>query len=253
MVAGLPLLAFQAALVFARLGAAAMILPGLGEQEVPPQIRLALGLALVPMLLPVVAPALPPTPDSGGAAVRLVLIEVLIGLWLGGLARLVTLAFAVAGQAVALMMGLASALVPDQQLGGQGTVASRLLSLLAVVLVLSTGLYALPLRALVQSYAVLPAGEMWPAGEAAEVFARAAADSFSLALQLASPFILGAIVLNVALGLLSRLAPQVQVYFVAIPGQILAGIALLAFLLPSMTDVFAEAARSAFAMLPGNR
>ena len=253
LVAALPVLAFQAALLFARVGAAAMLLPGLGEQEVSPQIRLSLGLAMVPLLLPALAPMLPVAPDDAAGAVRLVLLEILVGVWLGGLARLVTLAFAVAGQAVALMLGLATALVPDAQLGGQGTAISRLFALLAIVLVLSTGLYMLPLRALAQSYAVLPVGGAWPAGDAAESFAQAAADSFTLALQLAAPFMLGAIVLNVALGLLSRLAPQVQIYFVAIPGQILVGIALLALLLPAMLGAYEDAARLAFATLPGNR
>ncbi|MES2711506.1 MAG: flagellar biosynthetic protein FliR [Pseudomonadota bacterium] len=253
LVAALPGLAFQAALLFARVGAAAMLLPGLGEQEVSPQIRLALGLGMVPLLLPALAPVLPAAPDDVAGAVRLVLLEILVGIWLGGLARLVTLAFAVAGQVVALMLGLASALVPDAQLGGQGTAISRKFALLAIVLVLGTGLYMLPLRALAQSYTVLPAGAAWPAGDTAETFAQAASDSFALALQLAAPFMLGAIVLNVALGLLSRLAPQVQIYFVAIPGQILAGIALLAVLLPAMLGAYEDAARLAFATLPGNR
>jgi flagellar biosynthetic protein FliR len=253
LVASLPVLTFQAALLFARVGAAAMLLPGLGEQEVSPQIRLALGIGMVPLLLPALAPNLPSAPDDAAEAVRLVVLEILIGVWLGGLARLVTLAFAIAGQVVALMLGLASALVPDAQLGGQSTATSRMFALLAIVLVLGTGLYMLPLRALAQSYAVLPAGAAWPAGDAAEAFTQAAGESFALALQLAAPFILGAMVLNVALGLLSRLAPQVQIYFVAIPGQILAGIALLALLLPAMVGAYAEAARVAFAALPGNR
>lgn len=253
LLASLPVLAFQAALLFARIGAAVMLLPGLGEQEVPAPLRLGLGLALVALLLPAVAPNLPAAPDTATEAGRLILLEVLVGLWLGSLARLVSIGFALAGQMVALMMGLASALVPDSQMGGQGTATSRLFALLTVLVVLSSGLYALPLRALAESYGVLPAGDPWPAGEAAEAFAVAAGESFALALRIAAPFVLGSIVLNVALGLLSRLAPQVQVYFVAIPGQILAGIALLGLLLPVILGVYGDAARAAFTALPGNR
>ena len=253
LLASLPVLAFQAALIFARVGAAAMLLPGLGEQEVPSPLRLGLGLALVPLLLPALAPNLPAAPDGAAEAVRLILLEVLAGIWLGSLARLVSIGFTLAGQLVALMMGLASALVPDPEMGGQGTATSRLFALLAVVLVLSSGLYALPLRALAESYSVLPPGDPWPAGGAAEDFAAAAGQSFALALRIAAPFVLGAVVLNVALGLLSRLAPQVQIYFVAIPGQILAGIALLGLLLPAILGVYGEAARAAFMALPGNR
>jgi len=214
--AALPVLAFQAVLAFARLGAAAMVLPGLGEEEVPTAIRLGLGLGLV-LLLPGIAPGLPQAPDSAAEAVRVILIEVLVGLWLGGLARLVVMAMAVAGQAIALLLGLAQAMVPDPMLGGLGTAPGRLLSLAAVVVVFSTGLYAIPLRALAESYTLLPPGDPFPAGE-----------SLALSLRLAAPFVVAAIIINVALGLLARIAPQVQVYFVAIPGQVLLGLALTA-------------------------
>lgn len=249
----LPLLAFQAVLLFARLGAAVMLLPGFGEQEVPGPIRLGLGLGLVVLLMPALAPGLPAAPDDAGAAARLIVTEVLVGLWLGGLARLVTTAMAMAGQAVALLLGLAQALVPDPELGGQGTATGRLFSLAAAVVVLGSGLYAIPLRALVESYAVLPVGEPFPAGAGAEAVAAAAADSMALALRLAAPFVLAAVVINVALGLLTRIAPQVQVYFIAVPGQVLAGVALLALVMPALLGAFAEAARDAFLNLPGLR
>lgn len=251
--AALPGLAFHAVLAFARLGAAVMILPGLGEEEVPANIRIGLGLALVVVLLPVVAPGLPQAPDSATEAVRLILLEVLVGLWLGGLARLIVMAMAVAGQMIALLLGLAQAMVPDPALGGLGTATGRMLSLAAVVVVLASGLYAIPLRALVESYTLLPAGDPFPAGAGAEAFAAAAAESLALSLRLAAPFVVAAIIINVALGLLARIAPQVQVYFVAIPGQVLLGLALLAAVMPPLLGAFAEAARAAFLDLPGLR
>ncbi len=249
----LPGLAFHAVLVFARLGAAVMVLPGLGEEEVPANIRIGLGLALVVVLLPAVAPGLPQAPDSATESVRLILLEVVVGLWLGGLARLIVMAMAVAGQIIALLLGLAQAMVPDPALGGLGTATGRLLSLAAVVVVLASGLYVIPLRALVESYALLPAGDPFPAGAGAEAFAAAAAESLALSLRLCAPFVVAAIIINVALGLLARIAPQVQVYFVAIPGQVLLGLALLAAVMPPLLGAFAEAARAAFLDLPGLR
>ncbi|WP_439595298.1 flagellar biosynthetic protein FliR [Falsiroseomonas sp.] len=253
LVQALPALAFQAVLVFARLGAAALLLPGLGEQEVPAPLRLGLGLALLALLFPVVSPGLPPAPEDAAEAARLLAIEVVVGLWIGGLARLAMTAFAMAGQAISALVGLAGLLVMDQNLGAQATALGRAFGLLAVVLVLSTGLYALPLRALAESYAVIPAGDPFPAGAAVEALSQAGADSLALALRLAAPFVIGAVVLNVALGLLARLAPQVQTFFVAVPGQILAGLALLGLLAPALIASFAEAARGSFATLPGLR
>ncbi len=253
LIAALPTLAFQAVLAFARLGAAVMLLPGLGEQEIPARLRLSLGLALLALLLPGLAPALPVQPEDAAEAVRLVVQETVVGLWLGGLARLVALALGVAGQAISALIGLQGMLMADPELGGQATAIARALSLASAVLVLGTGLYAIALRALVESYALIPAGAPLPTGAAAEAIAAAGAACLDLALRLAAPFVIGAVVLNVALGLLSRLVPQVQTFFVAVPGQILAGIALLAVLAPALVAAYAEALGAAFATLPGLR
>ena len=253
LIAALPGLAFQAVLVFARLGAAVMLLPGLGEQEIPANIRLVLGLGLLALLLPSLAPDLPPAPEHAAEAMRLVAQEVVIGLWLGGLARILALAMAMARQVVAALIGLQGVLVSDPSLGAQATALGRAFALLTAVLVLSGGLYAIALRALVESYALIPAGAALPAGLAAESIAAAGAASLELALRLAAPFVIAAVVLNIALGLLARLAPQVQTFFIAIPGQILAGLALLALLAPPLVVTYAEALSAGFATLPGAR
>lgn len=251
LLASLPALAFQAALLFCRLGAAVMLLPGLGEQEVPATLRLSLGVLLVTLLLPVLGPSLPAAPEAVGEALRLIGIEILIGLWIGTLARFIAMALAQAGQIIATMIGLTSPLQGDLELGAQATVLGRALGAATAVLILSTGLYAIPLGALVQSYAVLPAGA--PLGGAGESIARAAAESLDVALRLAAPFVLGAILFNVGMGLISRLAPQMQIFVVAIPAQILAGTGLLMLLLPAMFAIWHAATQELFLSLPGVR
>ncbi|WP_240790989.1 flagellar biosynthetic protein FliR [Roseomonas sp. AR75] len=253
LIRDLPSLLFQAVLVFARLGAAVMLLPGLGEQEVFPRMRLVLGLAMLALLLPVLAPGLPDAPAESAAAVGLIVQEVVVGLWFGGLARIAVMALAMAGQAISALIGLQGLMVADPDMGGQGTALSRALGLVAACLVLGTGLYAIALRALVDSYALLPAGAPLPLGAAAETMAEAGGASLALALRLAAPFVIGAAVLNLSLGLLARLAPQVQTFFVAVPGQILAGLALLALVAPPMLAVFAAELQDAFQALPGAR
>ncbi|WP_309139556.1 flagellar biosynthetic protein FliR [Siccirubricoccus sp. G192] len=247
----LPLLAFHAALVFARVGGAMLLLPGLGEADVPATIRLSLVLALVALLLPGLSPALPPVPGTVPELLRLVLIETGIGLWLGLLARLLALAMAQAGQMAALMIGLASPLQTDPLLGAQSTATGRLFGLLAAALVLGSGLYALPLRALAGSYALLPPGGDLPLGAGAESVALGVAESFGLALRLAAPLVLAAVLGQLALGLLARLAPQVQIFAVAAPGQLLAGLLLLVLVLPALLSTWATATREGFLALPG--
>lgn len=253
LLAALPDLAFQAVLLFARIGAAVLLLPGLGEQEVPARIRLGLGLALVALLLPPLAAALPAAPEAPAQAIRLVAQEAVIGLWFGGLARLLVMALAVAGQMIAALIGLQGMLAGDPELGAQATALARAFALLAAVLVLAGGLYGIALAALVDSYALIPAGAPLPAALAAESTAAAGAAMLALALRLAAPFVIGAVVLNLALGLLARLAPQVQTFFVAVPGQVLAGVALLMLLAPPIVASFAAALEAGFQALPGAR
>lgn len=251
LLAALPALAFQAVLVFARVGAAAMVVPGLGEGDVPAPVRLALGLGLVPLLLPVLVPGLPVPPDDAPTAVRLVALEVLVGIWIGGLARLAAMALGLALQAASTLAGLSSVLAQDAALGAQAAALGRLGTLAAAVLVLSTGLYALPLRALAESYALLPPGAPWPSGPATEAVVAAGAGLLEVALRLAAPFVLASVAANLAMGLLARAAPQVQVMVVAAPGQILAALALLALAAPPLLAAFEAALRDAFSRLPG--
>ena len=196
---------------------------------------------------------LPPIPEAPAELLRLVALETATGLWIGLLARLIALALAQAGQVVGLMIGLASPLQGDLLFGAQGVALSRLLALLAAVLVLASGLYALPLRALAESYAVLPVGAPLAAGPIAETVAVAAGESLGLALRLAGPFVLLAVLGNLALALIARVAPQVQVFIIAVPAQILAGILLLALLLPALLAAWQEAARAGLGSLPGLR
>lgn len=246
----LPLLAFQAALLMARLGACALVLPGLGEADVPAPLRLGLALAVTALLLPVLAPELPPPPAGIAGLAALVATEVAAGLWLGWLARLVSFALVTAGQAIGFLIGLSSLLSQDAMQGAQGLATGRLMGLAAAALVLGSGLYAVPLRALAESYALLPAGTPLPAGAAAEAVVVATAGSFALAMRLAAPLLLLGVVMQAGSGLLARAAPQAQIFVIAAPAQTLAGIALLAALLPLILEHWLQAAGAVFALLP---
>ena len=239
-------------MLFCRLGAAVMLLPGLGEQEVPATIRLCLGLLLTLLLLPLLAPGLPPMPDAPAELARMLALELLVGLWLGGLARGLLLALAQAGQVIGNMIGMTTPLQGDTELGPQSTPLGRLLGFAATVLMLSTGLYALPLGALVGSYAVLPAGQPFPAGAAADAVAGMVGESLSLALRLAAPFILAGVLFNLGLGLIARVAPQVQIFIVAAPVQIIAGLGLLLVMLPALLGLWQTTMGVSFGALPGN-
>jgi flagellar biosynthetic protein FliR len=251
MLAALPGWAGAFMMVLARVSAAVMLLPPFGEAEVPMPVRAALAVALTLVMLPVVAPLLPPLPDTGIAVLLAIAGEVVTGLWLGWLARLLVIALPMAAQIIAGMIGLSNVLQPDAQLGPQTSALARLFALAAPVAIMAAGLHALPLAALEGSYHVIPAGLALPAGDAAQTVVVAVGGSFALALRLAAPFVLAAIVWNIALGLLSRLVPQLQIYFAAMPGQIAGGLLLLGLLATTVIAAWLAALRAGFGALPG--
>jgi flagellar biosynthetic protein FliR len=242
-------LAFAFTLLMCRCGAAVMLLPGFGEEEPPVMLRVGIAGALAVLLVPVVAPVLPKLPAGFINLAGMVAVELVAGGVLGWLARLVALALPAAGQIISLMTGLSSVLQPDPTFGAQSAALGRLFNLLAPVLVLATGLYALPLGALAGSYAVLPAGAAVASADMAEVAVRSVSASFALALRLAAPFVLVSTIWHVGLGLMARLVPQIQIYFAALPGQVLGGLLLLAVLAGPLIHYWLAASADALNVL----
>ncbi len=251
LLASLPGWAFAAVLLMARVGCACMLIPGIGEMEVPITVRAGFMLVLVTLLLPVVLPDLPSMPADAAHLGGMVAAEVFNGLWLGWLARMILLALPMAGQIIAGAIGLTNVLQPDAMLGAGASALQRLLGLSAPLLVLGSGLHAMPLEALAGSYRLVPAGTVLPAGDTVDAFVGSLAAAFGLGFRLAAPFLMAAVLFHVSLGLLGRLVPSLQTYFAAQPGQILGGLLLLGLLGSAMVGVWMQAAEGSFAGLPG--
>jgi len=238
-------------LVLCRVVGAVALLPGIGETESPVVLRGGIVTAIAVLLTPALAPLYKATPDHFILFSRLVAGELLIGLMIGWLARTASLALPMAGQVISLMTGLSSVLQPDPDLGAQSAVVGRLFGMAVPVLMLTSGLYELPLMALSRSYAVLPPGGPLPSGDVLQTVITGFSGAMMVALQLAAPFILINMVWQVGLGLLARLVPQLQIYFASLPGQILGGLAMLAWLASLCTEHAIDAMRTAFLALPG--
>lgn len=251
LLADLPFWAFAAVLLVARLGSACMMLPGIGEAELPMTIRAGFVVAFTALLLPGIAPLVPAVPDDVLHLAAMVVSEIVTGLWFGWLTRLILLALPMAGQTIAAAIGMTNVIQPDAILGAGAAALSRLFGLAAPVLVLATGLYALPLNALASSYVMVAPGALLPVGDTVDVFVDAVSLSFALALRIAAPFLMAGILFHVSLGLVARLVPQLQTYFAAVPGQILGGMLLLGALGSVLSSTWLEAARAAFERLPG--
>jgi flagellar biosynthesis protein FliR len=239
-------------LVLARFGAAMALLPGLGETAAPAVVRAGFALSLTLLLLPVIFPAPPNAPQAGLVAAGMIAAEVITGLWLGWLARLVCIALSMTGQFISYLLGISTVLQPDPELGAQSTALAALFDIVGPVVILVSGLYTLPLTALAGSYRVIPAGTVLPVADGAAATVSAVAQCFGLALRLASPFLLASIVWHVAVGLVARMVSRLQVYFVSLPGQIAGGLLLLAMVFGGILAAWQDAARDVFGALPGN-
>jgi flagellar biosynthetic protein FliR len=240
------------ALVLARVGAAMVLLPGLGENAASAMVRASLALSLTILLLPEVRPLIPPVPDAGTAMALMVVGEVVTGLWFGWVARMIVLALPIGAQFIAYLIGLSSVLQPDAELGSQTTALGKLFELAAPLLILVSGPYVLPVRALDGLFVLIPPGHMLPAGDGTQVALQSVGNAFALALQLASPFVVAGIVWNIAIGQIARVGGRMQIYFVAMPAQILGGLALLALTGSTILLAWRERAESVLSLLPGS-
>jgi flagellar biosynthetic protein FliR len=249
--AALPGWAFAFILVLCRVSVAAMLMPGLGEAAIPNPIRIGIAVAMSVLVLPTVVAMAPQAPSDTARGLAMLAGELFFGLTLGWLARLAALALTICGQFIALMIGLSNVLNPDPDLGSQTAATARLLGMAAPVVVFASGLYALPLAALAQSYRMVPPGGFLPIGGTAQAVAEATSACFALALRLSGPFLLFGLLWQVAVGTLARLVPQMQVHFAMMPGQILAGIILLGLLGTYMLEAWQSTAHAAFTVLPG--
>lgn len=226
-------------LVFARTGSMIMLLPGIGEAGVPPRVRLALALAISLAFAPTVAhdyPAKAPTSDLQLGL--LIFQEITAGLLVGAIARIIMSALNVAGNLIATQTGLSYAQQVDPTSDQQNVVIGNFLSLLGVVLIFATNLHHLAIGAVAGSYSMIPPGAALPTGDMAELTVRLVSGSFALGLQLAAPFLVFGFAVNAAMGLLARLMPQLQVFFIAMPINILAGFLLMLLLMGSMMALF---------------
>lgn len=229
------------ALVFARLGAALIFMPGFGETAVPMRVRLLFALVLSAALQPA-TPAVDGLEDAAEPAQMLPLlaIEIAIGLWIGLTARILMSALQFAGYQIGAVMGLANAFAPGLGSFEGSTMVAGGLLMAGVALIFATELHHLIIEALVMSYDVFPVGLMPPGDMAAQIVSAAAA-SFRIGLSISAPFLVVGILLNLGLGLANRMMPTLPVFFVAVPVLIAAGFVVLVASGPTLFEGFLAA------------
>lgn len=226
-------------LVFSRVGAMVMLLPGVGTMGVPARVRLVLALAVAFALTPVVQAQYPAVaPQNVTALVILIGQEVTAGVLVGAMAAIIMAGLQVAGYLIAAQIGLAFAQSFDPSQNTQGAAVGNFLTLLGTVVIFATDLHHLAIGAIVGSYRMLPPGGHLPTADMAQLVIQLVSSSFALGFQLAAPFLVFGFAVYAGLGLLARLMPQLQIFFVAMPINLLSGFAILFAMLGAMITLF---------------
>ena len=236
----LPALAATFMLVFARIGAMVMLMPGLGEANIPVRIKLAIALLLTLVILPLHRAAYNVDLQSITALLVLMMHEIVIGIVLGATARVTLSALQVAGSVIAQQLGLGFVTTVDPTQGQQGLLIGNFLTILGLTLLFATDSHHLVIAALNDSYSIFAPGESMVSGDVASLATSAFTAAFKIGIQLSAPFLVFGIVFNIGLGVLARLMPQMQVYFVGVPLSILFGFLILALVLVTMMGTFLD-------------
>jgi flagellar biosynthetic protein FliR len=227
-------------LVFARLGTALMVVPGIGEHYVLPRLRLQLALALSLLVAPALPARLPALPEEPLALAALLAPEILIGLVLGFAARLALAAIHVGGSLIATQSGLSAAAMFDPNEATPGTLPGTFLTVAALTILFAADFHHLLLRAAAGSYAVLPVAASVDLAAAAELLVGLSGAAIATGARIAAPMILAAVLVNLGLGALGRMVPSLPALFVALPLQLLLALVMLELALPAAMRLFAE-------------
>ena len=239
---------WHAAIVFLRISAIVSVLPAFGEQYVSMRVKLALSIAFTA----IVAPALPaiPEPTSALQFAGYAASEAVVGLALGVGIRFFVHGLQTAGTIAAQSTSL------SQVLGGLGAepmpALGAVLLISGLALAVMMGLHVRVAEFMIYSYDAFPAGVFPAAGGLSEWGVHRVAKSYYMAFTLAAPFLITAVIYNLALGVINRAMPQLMVAFVGAPVITFGGLFILMVGSPVILDVWVRALMTFLANPGGN-
>ena len=223
---------------FIRIGAFVMSAPIIGTRALPLRIRLMFALGLTVVLAPVAAPAAVIAP-MGADGFLVALNQIMIGATIGLVLRLTFFVFEFTGQLVAQQMGLGFAAMVDPTSGAQVPVLSHLYIVLATLLFFVFDAHHALIELLAQSFTFVPVGVGSLTAAGADVVLAWSSGLFVSALLLALPVLVALLVINLALGVIVRAAPQLNIFAIGFPVMILIGVVLMMLTLPNLA-LYAE-------------
>lgn len=233
---------------FTRIMGLLAVAPLFGNRSIPARIKVALGLLLSAIVAPTIA-ALPPTDPMSVTGVLMLAQQFIIGIAMGFAMRIVFTAVELAGELCGMTMGLGFATFFDPQSAGRSSAISQYLSLLTLMVYLASNLHLVVLSTLVDSFTTMPVSAMPMGGELFRQLAGWGGRIFSAGVQLALPVVAGLLITNIALGILTRAAPQLNLFGVGFPVTLTVGFLMLALSLPYLAVPLERLFADGFAMM----
>lgn len=222
--------------------------PLLGSSSIPTQTKL--GLAVLLAIL--IAPVLPPLPqiDPGSGVGLIVLIQqIIIGLAMGFSIRIVFTAVEMAGEITGLQMGLGFATFFDPQQSGQVQLVGRFYGLLATLMFLAIDGHLQIIAILTHSFTTLPIGTEGISTTSFTALLNWGIKIFTLGLHLALPVLTALLITNLALGILTRAAPQLNIFAVGFPLTLGIGLLVMSWALPYFTPLLEQLFQESFSVM----
>jgi flagellar biosynthesis protein FliR len=234
----LELNAFVFIVIFARIGTILMFIPGLGSTRIFARSRLFLALTISFILVPIVADIIPGIPKTPIQLGLIVMGEIVSGAFLGLVVRAMFAATQTAGTVISFVSAMANTMVYDPVVEQQSAVVAGFMGTVATLLLFVTDLHHLLIEAMVESYTLFIPGIVPNIEDMTHMLARQITDSFALGVQLSAPFLVVSLAYYMGLGVLTRLSPQIPIFFVAMPLQIIISISVLSLTIGGMMMVF---------------
>ncbi|WP_194715210.1 flagellar biosynthetic protein FliR [Noviherbaspirillum soli] len=222
--------------------------PLFGNRSIPARVKVALGLLLSAIVAPTVA-ALPQMDPMSMTGVLVLAQQFIIGIAMGFAMRIVFTAVELAGELCGMTMGLGFATFFDPQSAGRSSAISQYLSLITLMVYLAANLHLVVLSTLVDSFTTMPVTAMPMGGDLFRQLAGWGGRIFSAGVQLALPVVAGLLITNIALGILTRAAPQLNLFGVGFPVTLTVGFLMLALTLPYLAVPLERLFADGFAMM----
>lgn len=225
-------------LVFIRMVSFIFSCPLYAIPGIPPLVKAGLSFILAIVVTPMVEPAATQFPGGLWGFALVVLSEVGMGLALGLVCTFIFSVLQIAGQLLDFQIGFAMAAVMDPLSGSMNTLVSRFLHFMTLVLFLNVDGHHALIRALVKSYELVPLTTAGINGDVTILIIRIFTDTFALAVQICAPVVAILVITDLAMGLIGKTAPQLNIFQLGFPLKITVGVSSLALLLPALASVF---------------